>query len=104
MSLPIFSVFFRFLPFFFPFSSPFFPFPFFSRLAVFSGSDFLPFSSVLFRFLFRKRRGDTGRETPFAKPRFIFGASHDGVLHIEQYRARTRGPSEILGEIFQSVT
>ena len=66
VSLPISSVFFRFLPFssvflrfFFPFSSVFFRFlPFFL------------FSSVFcFRFIFRKKRGDTVRETPFAKPR-----------------------------------
>ena len=32
---------------------------------------FCPFSSVSFRFVFRQKRGDTVRETPFAKPRFF---------------------------------
>ena len=30
-----------------------------------------PFSSVFSRFVFRKKRGDTVRETPFAKPRSL---------------------------------
>ena len=55
---PFFSVFFRFLPFF-SVSFRFFPF----------SSVFFPFSSVFFRFIFRKKRGDTVCETPFAKPR-----------------------------------
>ena len=79
VSLPIFSVFFRFLPFS-PFSSGFFPFPFLSFFCCFfSGSDFLPFFpfssvffSVFFRFIFRRKRGDTVRETPFAKPRLTY--------------------------------
>ena len=70
-----FSVFFsRFLPF----SSVCFPFLFFSffgcfcRVPIFS--VFFRFFSVFFRFIFRKKkkkkkRGDTVRETPFAKPR-----------------------------------
>ena len=72
MSLPIFSVFFRFFPFFFRFL-PFFSvsFRFFPFLSVFF--RFLPFFSVFFRFFpfhFQKKRGDTVRETPFAKPQF----------------------------------
>ena len=70
------SDFFRFLSF----SSVFFRFHFFAFLAVFSGSDFFLFFSVFFRFFFspfssvsfsEKKRGDTVRETPFAKPRKI---------------------------------
>ena len=74
VAFPIFSVFFRFLPFssvffrfFFPFSSVFF--------------RFLPFSSVSFRFFpfffvsfSEKERGDTVRETPFAKRRRLHTA------------------------------
>ena len=76
------SVFFRFFPFFpcflsvfslfsFRFFLVFFPF-FPCFLSVFF--RFLPFSSIFsvffrfFRFIFRKKRGDTVRETPFAKP------------------------------------
>ena len=61
-------------------------FPFFSRFLPFCSVSFrfssvvfrfLPFFSVLFRFfrfIFRKKkkRGDTVRETPFAKPRVVF--------------------------------
>ena len=67
MPLPFFpfSSFFPFFFFFFFFRFHFFPFWLF-----FSGSDsfrffhFLPFSSVFFRFIFRKKN----RETPFARP------------------------------------
>ena len=60
MSLLFSSVFFRFLPF----SSVFFRFlPLFSVFFLFF--CFLPFFSVSFS---EKKRGDTVRETPFAKP------------------------------------
>ena len=79
VSLLIFSVFFRFFrfpPFFFRFPR-FFPLSFFPFLLLFLGSDFFRFFplssvffSVFFRFIFRKKkRGDTVRETPFAKRR-----------------------------------
>ena len=65
---PVFSVFFRFFPFssvcsvsFLFFSVSFRFLPFFFRS--------LPLSSVFFRCIFRKKRGDTVLETPFAKPR-----------------------------------
>ena len=62
------SVFFRFLPFSSVFSFRFSRF----LLFFFRFLPFFPFSSVFFRFIFRekKKRGDTVRETPFAKPRF----------------------------------
>ena len=94
MSLPFFSVSFRFFRFFFFFRfCCFFWFRFFSVFFPFLSVSFrfLPFSSVFFRFLpfffffpfssvffvffrflrfiFRKKRGDTVRETPFAKRR-----------------------------------
>ena len=80
-SLTIFSVFFRVLPFFlsvffrfhfFPLSAVFFGFrflPFFRLLP--TSSDFFCFFAVFFRFISRQRRGDTVRETPVAKPRFL---------------------------------
>ena len=108
VSLPIFSVFFRFLPF----SSVFFPF-FPCFLSVFSlfSFRFLPFFSVsfrffrvlavffrFFRFIFRKKRGDTVRETPFAKPRYLAHCSSTGnsvaatpskgQLEVEKYDCR----------------
>ena len=55
---PFFSVSFRFLSVFFRF------FPFFSVFF-----RFFPFSSVFFVSFSEKKRGDTVRETPFAKPR-----------------------------------
>ena len=75
VSLPIFSVFFPFSSVFFVFSLFSFRFlfrflPFFPFLSLFF--CFLPFFSVFFRFFpfhFQKKRGDTVRETPFAKPR-----------------------------------
>ena len=65
MSLPIFSVFFRFLPF------PFFPSWLFLGVRFFRlFSVFFFFFSVFFRFIFqKKKRGDTVRETLFAKPK-----------------------------------
>ena len=80
VSLPIFSVFIRFLPFLLFFRVPIFSvfFRFFFRFLPFF-FRFFPFFSVFFRFfrffpfffrfIFRKKRGDTVRETPFAKPR-----------------------------------
>ena len=91
VSLPIFFHFFRFLPFF-SVSFRFFLFHFFPFFAVFffffSGSDFLRFFfSVFFRIFFRflpfhflrkkEKRGDTVRETPFAKPRMSCDLGRD---------------------------
>ena len=63
--LPLPSVFFSFLPF----SSVSIFFHFF-RVPIFSFFSVFFLSSVFSRFIFRKKRGDTVRETPFAKPRF----------------------------------
>ena len=72
VSLPIFSVFFRFFS-----VSIFFLFGCFFRVPIFSVFfHFLPFSSVFFPFSSvsfsekKKKREDTVRETLFAKPRF----------------------------------
>ena len=92
--LPFFSSVF-FFRFFLPFFSSVFFFRFFLRFflpffsSVFFFRCFLPlFSSVFFRFFFsvsfsgKKNRGDTVRETPFAKPRqkrFSKSAKSDSV-------------------------
>ena len=81
-SLPFSSFSFRFLPFFsvsiFVLFGCFFRAPIFSVSSVFF--RFFPFSSI-FR---KKKRGDTVRETPFAKPRTDVGTGVRGHVGVRE--------------------